>query len=155
VPNAPDVTTRAVVPGDAQFLLNLFAASRMGPWSFLDDAAGADVLRLQFSAQQAGYLTQFPNASHRMVLIHDEPVGQVRWAERAADVLIIEISVLAQYQRQGVGSAIYRGILADAHARGRSVTASVVISNVPSFAFHQRLGFIVEHETATHYSLRA
>jgi ribosomal protein S18 acetylase RimI-like enzyme len=155
VPNAPDVMTRAVLPADAGFLLKLFAASRTGPWSFLDDAAGGDVLRLQFSAQQADYLIQFPNASHRLVLMHDEPVGQVRWVERATDVLIIDISLLEQYRRQGIGSAIYRDILARAHAGGRRVAASVARSNLSSLAFHQRLGFVVDHEGATHYSLRA
>jgi ribosomal protein S18 acetylase RimI-like enzyme len=149
----PAVTTRPVDSADLPFLIDLFATSGDVPaWL---SAADPQLLRIQFTAQQAGYGSQFPGASHEIILVEGERAGQVRWKELADEIRIIDVSLLPRFRRHGAASSVYRTILGHAQARGKPACASVARLNHVSLAFHQRLGFTVTGSTETHFLLTA
>jgi ribosomal protein S18 acetylase RimI-like enzyme len=149
------VTTREAGPADVPFLREVFAESGAGGLASLVQFDGGRLIDLQFAAQQAGYAAQFPGAAHEIILVDGEPAGQVRWADLGEEVRIIDIALLPRCRRQGAARAVYRIVLAHAHARGKPARASVARFNAVSLAFHERLGFTVEHENETHLFLVA
>ena len=148
----PAVTTRPADSDDTSFLIDLFAHSSDIPASLF--AANPRLLQFQFSAQQGAYTAQFPGASHELILVDGEPAGQVRWAELADEIRIIDVSLLPRFRRLGAATAVYHRLLAHARARGKPTYASVGRMNTVSQAFHHRLGFTLARETEMHLLLR-
>jgi ribosomal protein S18 acetylase RimI-like enzyme len=115
----------------------------------MEEAVRAPLLRLQFTAQQRGHASRFPDAEHRIILVDGERAGQFRLAAPPGRLHIVDISLLPHFRRRGIGSAVYRGVIERAAREARRVTAVVAKSNPGSFAFHMALGFAVERETDT------
>lgn len=113
------------------------------------------LLRAQFSAQQAGYASRFPDAEHSLIFVDGERAGQVRLAASPLEIYVVDVSLLPPYRRRGIGTAVYRDILARAAAGGQSVAASVEKRNTASVEFHRGLGFRIESETERHYGFRS
>ncbi|HEX9367366.1 MAG TPA: GNAT family N-acetyltransferase [Vicinamibacterales bacterium] len=152
---ASGVGVRPVQPGDEPFLLDLYATTRDRDFALLDDAVRRPLLRLQFTAQQAGYTARFPGAEHNLIAVGGERAGQIRLASSPSEIRVVDISLLPQYRGRGIGTMLYRDVQARAAADGQSVAASVEKSNTGSLQFHRRLGFSVESETERDYRLRS
>jgi GNAT superfamily N-acetyltransferase len=149
----PAVTTRPASPLDTTFLLRLFTVSDDSrAWLAQIDPR---LIEMQFSAQQRAYAAGFPAAAHEIVEIDGEAAGQVRWTELPDAILIVDIALLPQYRRRGAARAIYARILERARLSGKPLRATVTRTNAASLAFHQRLGFVVERENESDYSLVA
>jgi len=114
----------------------------------------APLLQLQFTAQQRTYASRFPDAEHRIILVDGEHAGQLRLASLSGRLHVVDISLLPRFRRRGVGTAVYLGVIERAEREGRRVTAVVARSNPASLAFHTALGFSIEDETETSYSVR-
>lgn len=149
----PTMSLRPARPEDAGFLFDLYATTRAGEFEFLDETARRALVSMQFAAQRAGYAAQFPGVAHAIILSAGEPAGQILLATTSTEIRIVDVSLLPQYRRCGIGTAIYRGVIQDAAAAGKAVAASVAKSNAPSLAFHQALGFSITAESATAYSV--
>jgi len=148
---APDVTARPACSSDAGFLLELFTVS--------DDSRAwlgridAPLVTMQFTARQSAYAARFPDAVHEIIEVGGRPAGQVRWTTLPDAILIVDIEVLPAYRRRGAATAVYERILAQARAAGKPARATIAKGNIASLALHQRLGFAIEAETDTHYTV--
>ena len=69
------------------------------------------------------------------------------------EVFLRFIEVLPEYQNQGVGTALIKSILDEAHPTGQPVGLQVLKVN-PARSLYERLGFLTTGETATHYMMR-
>jgi ribosomal protein S18 acetylase RimI-like enzyme len=61
---------------------------------------------------------------------------------------VVDIALLPAYRRRGIGSHVFREIIAKADQRDVPVRTTVAQTNGPSLAFHARLGFQVVAEDA-------
>jgi GNAT superfamily N-acetyltransferase len=147
----PAVTTRPADSDDTPFLLDLFAHSSDIPASLF--AADPRLLQFQFTAQQGSYAAQFPGAAHEIILVDGERAGQVRWAELADEIRIIDLALMPQFRRIGAATRVYQTLLAHARARGKPTYAWVGRMNIVSQAFHHRLGFTLADQTEMHLLL--
>jgi len=73
------ITLRPVVPGDYDFLVEVYASTRademaMVPWT---DEQRQAFVRSQFNAQQDHYGRKYPTASHDVILLNDRQVGRL------------------------------------------------------------------------------
>ena len=150
---SPALTLRPVLAGDTAFLLVLYTSTREGEFPFLDAARRQQLLELQFAAQQAGYQMQFPGSEHRIIECGAESAGRIWIANTNDSIRIVDISLLPRFRRQGIGTAVYRGVLADAAARRMGVSASVLKANTASLRFHEALGFTIAGESDVYYAL--
>jgi ribosomal protein S18 acetylase RimI-like enzyme len=111
------------------------------------------LLRMQFQAQAGGYLAQYPNSEHSIVLIGAVPAGRI-WVDRAAErFLLVDISILPAFQNRGVGSELVSGLIAEATRAGVPVQCHVALTNHGSMRFHQRLGFEIQSQDGVYYAL--
>jgi ribosomal protein S18 acetylase RimI-like enzyme len=108
------------------------------PW---DDTAKEAFLRMQFSAQYAYYREQMPDASYQVVLLDGEPVGRLYVDRREDEIRIVDIALLPEHRRQGLGTTLLRELLGEADATGKRLTIHVERFN-PALRLYERLGFV-------------
>jgi GNAT superfamily N-acetyltransferase len=134
------VERRAVVDEDEPFLRALFASTRPEVADWPEPAREA-FLAQQFAAQRAGWSEMFPGSAHELILFRGEPAGRV-WVHRTEeDCLVVDIALVPERRRQGIGTEVVQEILAVSDRDGVPTRAHVERTNLPSLAFWSRLGF--------------
>jgi ribosomal protein S18 acetylase RimI-like enzyme len=136
------MTLRPVEAGDEEFLYRVYASTRAEelaavPW---DDDAKEAFLRMQFAAQDRWYHEQMPDASYDLVLVDGERAGRLYVERRPDELLIIDIALLPEQRRRGLGTSLLGDVLAEADATGRRATIHVERFN-PARRLYERLGF--------------
>jgi len=112
----------------------------------LGAAAWPEALRETLLAQQCAIRLQsrrgaFPRGRGRIVQIDGEDAGWLFVTDDADEIRIVDIVISAARTGQGIGSAVIRGILAEAEAGGKPVRLSVNMMNTGAARLYHRLGF--------------
>jgi len=105
------------------------------------------LLRMQFAAQQREYRSAYPGSEQSIVSFKDAAVGHLWVARKDSEIHVLDISLLPEFRRLGIGSVLYRQLLAEGKAKGQAVRCSVSRFNEASLQFHRRLGFRTIAET--------
>ncbi len=116
-------------PPDRGFLYRLYEGTRGQQFAqiALPPAQLEALVRMQFSAQQTGYRDQYPRSLD----------------ESAAEIAIVDIAILPEYQRCGLGTAVLARIVNDAARVGKTVRLRVDRMNFGAARLYRRLGFEV------------
>jgi ribosomal protein S18 acetylase RimI-like enzyme len=139
---APDVALRpADLPADDEFLISVYASTRMPELSGLGwpEAQLDAFIRMQFDAQTRHYGAAFPGATHSVIAVGGAPAGRLIVDRADAELRIVDISLLPQFRRAGVGTALVRELLEEADARGLPLRCHVAVGN-DALAFWERFG---------------
>lgn len=133
---------RPATPADAELLFGIYASTREAelaviPW---DASVKEAFLRMQYAVQDANYHGTFPAASFDLIVSGTDVLGRlyVDRGERAWTVL--DIALLPQHQRQGIGTRVLSQLLAEAVTAGKPVRLHVERTN-PAQRLYRRLGF--------------
>lgn len=134
---------RQVEAGDREFLARLYASTRAEElaatgWS---EQAKAAFLRQQFEAQDVHYRTHYRDASFEILELAGEPVGRLYVARWAHEIRLVDIALLPEAQRRGIGSLLLAELLAEGRASGRKVSCHVEAFS-HALELYQRLGFV-------------
>jgi ribosomal protein S18 acetylase RimI-like enzyme len=81
-------------------------------------------------------------------------VGFFITLERGQDIELHTLCIAPEHQGQGLGSAVTRQILSDAHAHRCGVVLSVLKANMAARSLYERLGFTITEELVHHYRMR-
>src|SRR5262245_11356372 len=108
------ITFRPIGPDDEPFLYRVYASTRTEALAPLDwDAAPKEAfLRMQFNAQHRYYQEQFPDASFQIILADNCPVGRLYVQRRPEELRVIDVALLPEHRRAGIGSALLNDLLA-------------------------------------------
>lgn len=124
----------------------LYASTReeeLRPLPWPDEAKRA-FLASQFDLQHRHYVGTFADAAFLLILEHEQPIGRVYLHRSAHELMVIEISLVAERRGHGLGTALLTEVLDEARADGKSVSLHVESYN-PAARLYARLGFeIVE-----------
>jgi ribosomal protein S18 acetylase RimI-like enzyme len=136
------ITLRDTRPEDEAFLLEVYATTRademaLVPWS---EERRAAFVRSQFNAQDSYYRAEFPNASYQVILKDGEPAGRLYVLRKETEILILDITLLAQHRNAGIGTGLLRELLVEGAQSERPVRIWVEHFN-PSLRLFERLGF--------------
>lgn len=139
---APAVTLRPIGPADSEFLLLVYASTREEelkpvPWSSEQKDA---FLRQQFEAQTAYWRETYPAADFAVVEVDGAPAGRFYVNRGRDEIRLVDVALLPEYRRGGIGTELIRELLAEAETRGLPVTIHVEVFN-PARALYERLGF--------------
>jgi ribosomal protein S18 acetylase RimI-like enzyme len=141
-------TLRPIAPEDRDFLFRVYASTReeelaLTSW---DEAQKRAFLESQFAAQDAWYHERYPGATLDVVLAEGVPAGRLYVHRREREIRLMDIALLPEFRRSGLGTALLRGLFAEAAAGGKTVTIHVEAYN-PARNLYERLGFrkIGEH----------
>lgn len=137
-----DIALRATSPDDADFLCRVYACTRTEELSALEwtDEQKAAFLRMQFEAQNRYYQANYPSSSFDVVLVNGREAGRLYVARWAEELRVIDIALLPEFRRRGIGTSLLRGLLEEARGRGRPVRIHVERFN-PALVLYEKLGF--------------
>lgn len=136
------VALRPVRSSDEPFLLCVYAGTRAEelaavPWTPEQKAA---FVAQQFAAQSAHYSQHYAGMSADVILVEDEPAGRLLVTRWAAEIRIVDISILPEVRGRGVGGVLLRQLLDEAAAVGKRLSVHVEREN-RAVGLYQRLGF--------------
>lgn len=128
---------------DQEFLFRLYASTRpeVSALGWAPQQLEA-FMRMQFNAQQRWYQTAYPVSEHSIIVVNNAAAGRMLVSSGDTSVTLVDISLLPDYRRHGIGSTLIRALIETAAAKGQAVTLQVLQTN-PAQRLYQRLGFIV------------
>jgi len=133
---------RAATPEDEQFLRAVYACTRAEelarvPWSDEQKRAFTD---MQFTAQDAHYRRHYPNTQYSIIEVQGLPAGRLYVDRCEKEIRIIDIAMLPEHRRAGIGTKLLCELQDEARAAGKVLTIHVEKFN-PALRLYQRLGF--------------
>jgi GNAT superfamily N-acetyltransferase len=148
------IALRPVRDDDRPFLVRVYASTRedelaMLPWT--DEQKSAFVAQ-QFEAQDAAYRICYDGATFEVIEVDGEPAGRLYLDRTASEIRVVDITLLPEHRGSGVGTALLRGLLAEADAGGRRVTIHVERFN-RALRLYERLGFSVVEDKGVYLYL--
>jgi ribosomal protein S18 acetylase RimI-like enzyme len=136
------LSLRPVRIDDEEFLFQVYASTRaeemaIVPWNQEQKHA---FLEMQFNAQRQSYLKEFPSAEYK--IIEDDGVAAGRLIVDRSDqrILIIDIALLPEHRRKGIGSSLINDLKSEAERTGKPLRLDVESFN-PAYHLYDRLGF--------------
>ena len=152
LPGGGVVSLRHVTPADDEFLRAVYASTRAQElaqvaWSAEQKEA---FLRMQFDAQQRDYQARYPDAQYEVILLDARPVGRIWIGRDEEEIRLLDIALLPEAQRRGIGDALLRRLIAEARGTGRKLRHMVFVLNTDARRFYERLGFRVFEEVGAY-----
>jgi ribosomal protein S18 acetylase RimI-like enzyme len=137
-----------------EFLVTLYASTRANElaasgWTAEERDA---FVRMQFDLQDRHYRGTFPHAEHSLIVHDGVPVGRLVVDRGRHEIRVVDISLLPERRGRGIGSALLRGVLAEATVARIPVGLSVDIAN-PARRLYERLGFVATDSSGFYISL--
>ena len=137
---------------DGPFLFRVYASTReveRDAWQWEEEAWGA-FLRMQFDAQRRHYTTHLPSAVQSVVLCEGEPAGRT-WVHRSPEeIRLLDIAILPEYRRRGIGTHLIRELQEEARRAGVPLHHSVELGNPGAKRLYERLGFVAVRTRGMH-----
>jgi ribosomal protein S18 acetylase RimI-like enzyme len=135
-------TLRPVTAEDTEFLYEVYASTRQEElavtgWS---DAQKEEFLRMQFTAQKKYYEANYPGAEFQIILLKDQPIGRLYVHRTPDEIRIMDIALLTEFRRKGIGSWLLKKILAEGAKTQTKVGIHVELFN-PALHLYEKLGF--------------
>ncbi len=103
--------------------------------------------------QERAYDGGYPDASHDVVLADGRPIGQLRVDRAAAELRLVDISLLPEYRSRGIGTRLLTALQDEARERDQPLTLSVFAHN-RARRFYARLGFTETGVEGAHIAMR-
>jgi ribosomal protein S18 acetylase RimI-like enzyme len=151
---SPSLTYRPIDAGDNSFLWELYFSTQVAEvasWGW-DLSQQQAFLKMQFEAREAFYRSDFSTGVYRIILADSLPIGAIFVAENHLAIELVDIALLPDYQRRGIGTSLLQELLDEATRKEKSLRLQVLKSN-RALRFYEGLGMQISGETATHWRL--
>ena len=103
-------------------------------------------------AFQAEYFRSRWDPSKRQIIcVNGVDIGTIKLEQRPKTIFLALIEIHPDYQGQGIGTALIRDVVADAHRRGLDVELHVLKTNPKAKRLYERLGFVITEERENRY----
>ena len=141
----PRISLRPVTDDDQEFLFQLYVSTRAEERELVGwpDELWDRFMRMQFDLQQAHYRRSYDNPSFDIILADDTPVGRLYLDRRADEYRLIDLSLLPQFRRMGIGGSFLKAVIQEAEAQGLPLSLHVEKNN-PILDYYRRIGFRIE-----------
>ena len=146
------IALRPVADDDQEFLFRVYASTReqereLFGWSIVD---WDQFLRMQFDLQRVQYTRNCFNPSFTIILADGVSAGRMYLDRRREEIRIIDIALLPEHRRQGIGGLLIRTLLEEADEQGVPVSLHVERDN-PVLTYYERLGFQKKELRSVYY----
>jgi GNAT superfamily N-acetyltransferase len=140
-----DVSARSErLPDDGGFLLSVYASTRPELTGLGWPAQQLDAfIRMQFAAQIRHYRESFPDATYSIICVDGEPAGRLIVNYAGDEILVVDIALLPEFRRTGIGSGLVRRLLDQADASHLPVRCHVLHDSTAR-RFWERAGFAAQ-----------
>lgn len=133
---------RPMTDKDLEFSYQVYADSRaeemaMTGW---DETQKEEFLRMQFNLQHTQYMKNYKGGQFDIILFNKAPAGRLYVHRMPKDIRIVDIALLHQFRRQGIGSVLMGDLLAESDEKNVTLSLHVEHNN-PAMVLYERLGF--------------
>jgi len=132
---------RPAAAADEAFLRELYLTTRpdLAGW---DDEARETFIDLQLRARAREWEAAYPGSTDEVLMIDGTPVGRLWTASVPGACVVLDLALLPEYRRHGLGMEIMTEVLAEADSQGVAVRGTAERANGPVRALCKRLGYI-------------
>ena len=109
-------------------------------------------LEMQFRAQHQHYQAHFAGAEFQIVLCNHQPIGRFYVCRSSNEIRILDIALLPEQRRRGIGSLLLKSVLTEAKDTGKPVRIYVERFN-PALSLYERLGFSKIGDTGVYFQM--
>jgi ribosomal protein S18 acetylase RimI-like enzyme len=136
------IVLRPITAADEPFLSALYGSTRTEelaavPWSEEQKRAFLD---MQFHAQSLHYAKHYGDGDFMMIEEGGRPIGRFLLHRTSDEIRVVDISLMPEHRRRGIGTKLLRDVLAEGEATNRKVSIHVEHFN-PAKRLYERLGF--------------
>ena len=149
------LTLRPITPADQEFLFCVYASTRQEELA-ITDWSGAQkevILHQQFAAQHQYYQEYYTGSTFDIIEVDGQPAGRLYLARWADEFRIIDIALLPEFRRRGLGQRLLQDILVKAGKAGLPVTIHVERNN-PALSLYTDLGFELAEDKGVYLFLK-
>lgn len=145
-------TLRPVTAQDEDFLLRVYASTRAEEMALVNwtEQQKADFLRMQFDAQTVHYKRHYPTAEYTIIEQCGTAVGRLILEHTDRQHLIMDIAILPEYRKLGIGTAVIKDLMELARKDNLPLVLRVEFFN-PAIGLYSRLGFVKTREVNSVY----
>ena len=143
---------RAAAESDKDFLFSVYASTRADEMELVDwsDEQKEGFLHMQFDAQTKHYSLYYPNAEYKIIERAGVPIGRLIVENRGDHFLIMDVALLPEYRRSGIGSFLIEQLKQESVRLSLPLVLRVEFFN-PAVRLYTRLGFVKTREVNTVY----
>lgn len=135
------ISLRAATPGDQEFLLQLFAASREDlALAILDHDQKQLLIEMQFRARANQYGLAYPDAITSIIVQGDKDIGSTIVNRGEHNIHLVDIALLPEWREHGIGTSVLRTLFEEATLAAKTVRLDVAVTN-RAIRLYERLGF--------------
>lgn len=145
LPRGGEVVLRPVNESDEPFLLALYGSTREDELAQVDWKEGQKEMfvRWQFDLQRNEYFQRFPDARYLLILVDGAPAGRFWTGEDDEQIRLLDIALLPEFQRRGVGTVLLKWLMDEAVRANKKLRHMVFVLNNDAHRFYERIGFVV------------
>jgi ribosomal protein S18 acetylase RimI-like enzyme len=142
--SASAISLDPATSSDQEFFYRTFASTRAAEVALTGWSAEQQesFLRSQFEAQRRGYLMQTPDAQYWVIRQDGTAVGRLIVDRTPNDIHLIDIGLIPEFRRQGIGSALMAAIMQEGQQEQKAVRLFVERFN-SAMHWYERFGFKV------------
>lgn len=137
------IASRPVIKDhDEPFLFALYMSSRqleMHSWGW-SEKEKLDFLRMQYDCRHRSYQMRYPLMESRIITYFSIPVGRIIIAKKEKAMVLLDITLLPEYQNQGIGTALLKEMQQNIK-REEILQLTVLKSNSAARKLYEKLGF--------------
>lgn len=140
---------------DLTFLFEIYRQTRMQELAATDwnNEQKNLFLQMQFDTQHRYYQQIYGNDDFLLILLRENPVGRLYIGHWPDEIRIIDISLLPQYQKKGIGTKILCRIIKQARQKEKLVSLHVEKNN-PALRLYQRFGFELVADKGVYWQMQ-
>jgi ribosomal protein S18 acetylase RimI-like enzyme len=144
LPSGSTLQLRPVTDSDNPFLLSVYLSTREEELAQAQWQEGQKEMFVswQFGLQRREYDARYPDAAYDVILVDQQPAGRIWVGTDDAQIRLLDIALLPEFQNRGVGTALLHQLMDDARASGKALRHMVFMLNSDAKRFYERLGFV-------------
>ena len=139
-------TLRPAEESDYEELVRVYAGERadeLAQVTWWDDEQKLAFCRSQYDAQKGEYEARFPDSEYDVVEVGGRVAGRVWVGRTAEEIRLLDIALLPEARRHGLGAAIVGALIEESRRAGKRLRHMVFMLNTDARRFYERLGFRV------------
>src|SRR5918999_1398620 len=113
---APSLALRPILPGDEQFLYEVYASTRADELAQVmwGEAQREAFLKMQLGARDRSYRMHYTEIDDRIILSTGQRVGRFIVVRLEDELRLADIAVLPEHRRAGIGSVLIKDLMSEA-----------------------------------------
>lgn len=140
---------------DMPFLYKIYRSTRIEEMKLTDwnSREIEEFLEMQFILQHKQYMENYKQASFDIIIYNNLPIGRLYINRYDNEIRIIDIGLLPEYRRIGIGNGIISDIITESECKNLPISLHVEYNN-PATSFYRHLGFEPEKDLGVYIFMK-